>query len=235
MDSKFVDKDFEEFISCLKNTTLKGVFLEKNIIKFKRMHHVVYSILLLNKRLKTKNISKEFFDEILSDYIQIIPLLIRGYNKVSIYYLRDILENCLKYIYYYDHPIELSWLERKDKEKYFVEIGEFLKYINDHPTLERYQKELEISGKIKAKYFHLSKYVHSRNKNFMQLWKCLNSIEFDEQFLEMYISEYEEVTDIVLTLIILFNYEKFKKIDIAEQRVILGSINKTYKKYIQSI
>ncbi len=235
MDSKLVDKDFEEFISCLKNTALKSVFLEKNIIKFRRMHSIIYSVLLLNKRLKTKNRSNEFFDEILSDYIQIIPLLIKGYNKVSIYYLRDIIENCLKYIYYYDHPIEFSWLEQKDKEKYFVEISEFLKYINDHPILERHQKELELSGKIKDKYFHLSKYVHSRNKNFMQLWKCLNSIQFDEQFFETYISEYKEVSDMVLTLIILFNYDNFKKIDIGEQRIILDSITKNYKRYIQSL
>lgn len=234
MDPDFLKRDFSDFLKSLKNENVsKEIFSDKNVLQFKKMHSIIYSVLILNKRIRSKNNSNVFFDEILSDYIQIMPLLIKGYDKVCIYFLRDIIENCLKYIYYYDHPIEFSWLEIKDK--YYIQVNDLLKYIDIHPRLEKYKKEFELSGKMKDEYFDLSKYVHSRNRNYMHLWRCLDSIKFDNNFKTNYYERFIKVSNIVIVLIILFNIEKFKKIEIHEKRIILNSLNKTYKRYIQSI
>ncbi len=43
----------------------------------------------------------------------------KGYEKLAMILLRDILENTLKFIYYCDHPIEFILLEDKDKNYIF--------------------------------------------------------------------------------------------------------------------
>lgn len=232
--NKILNKDFEDFKSHLQNSGVpETVFDSESLVVFKHIHKVVYSFVLLNKRIQVRGVCKEFFDEIISDYIQIIPQIARGYNKISIYLLRDILENCLKYIYYHDHKIEYTWL--KETDKYYPSMGSLLENLSLHPKLKKHVEKLNLKNKIKHQYFDLSKFVHSRSCNYMQLSKYLKAIKFEKKSLEEYLQEFSIISDTVFMLIILFNLTKFSKLDIKEKRIILNSMSREYKKYITSL
>lgn len=233
IDIDDLKSDKEDFINYLKENSLnKRIFDDDIISKIGKMHSIIYSILLINKRLKTTKHSRVYLDEILSDYIDIVPLLVSGYNKITKCILRDIIENCLKYIYFYDHPIEFTWLDWK--EKYYLFIDDYLKYINDHPNFIPH-RDLELTSKIKTKYFELSKYIHSKNKTYMQLRKCLKSIKFDKKFIDEFLSDFITISDLIIMLLLLFTLDRFQKIHIKEKRIILDSLSRSHKRYIQSL
>lgn len=234
MEPQSLNKDFQDVLSHIKrDLNLVSSFTSEEMDIFKRIHSRTYAILLTQKKLKENRHGCIFIDEILSDAIQILPLLLRGYNKVATYLLRDILENCLKYVYYYDHKIELSWLE--SGEKYIFTIDEFIQYLERHPMTSNHVIRLKLKDKIKTLYSNLSKVIHSSSSKHMQLVKYLEAVKYDHACCQEYFSIFEKVTDIVVTIIILFNCERFNRLPVDERRLVLNAIGKEYKKYIQAL
>lgn len=234
MNPQSLNSDFQDVLSHIKrDSNLVFSFTDEEMDIFRRIHSRTYAILLTHKKLKKSRHGCIFLDEILSDAIQILPLLLRGYNKVATYLLRDILENCLKYVYYYDHKIELLWIE--SGEKYILTIDEFVQYLERHPLISNHFTPLKLKDKIKTLYSNLSKVIHSSSSKHMQLIKYLEEVKYDQLCCQEYFSSFEQVTDIVVTVIILFNCERFNRLPIDERRLVLNSIGRAYKKYIQTL
>lgn len=227
-------EDFREIVAFFKKThNILNPFEKGNVGSIKKIHETSYGFLVLKSKLKVKNHANIFLSEIQSDYLQLMPLILKGYEKLAMILLRDILENTLKYIYYYDHPIEYQLLEERNKNYIFFE--ELLRYVIEHPIIRPHVEKLIFTSRIKDKYSELSKYVHSKDINYMHLIKYLKQIKFSKQFSENFIIELIEIHSIIVSLLIIFLNNKFSLLSIPDKRFILNSILKKDKKYLISI
>jgi len=226
-DFKEVKKYFEE----TQNIIIP--FESGNINSIKKIHETAYGYLVLKSKLKINNHANIFLSEIQSDYLQLIPLVINGYEKLTMIVLRDILENTLKFIYYFHHPIEFILLEEKNKNYIFFE--ELIRYVCEHPNIKSHSDKLQLINRVKTKYSELSKYVHSKDSNYMHLIKYLKQIKFDKQFTVKFLAELKEIHSTIITLLILFLNEKYSSLSIPDRRFILNSISKADKKYLISL
>lgn len=112
-------EDFKEIKEYFDDIPIP--FAPENINIIKKVHETIYGYLIFKSKLKINNHANIFLAEIQSDYLQLIPLVLSGYEKLAMILLRDILENTLKFIYYFHHPIEFIQLEEKNKNYIFFE------------------------------------------------------------------------------------------------------------------
>ncbi|OFY68765.1 MAG: hypothetical protein A3G23_02945 [Bacteroidetes bacterium RIFCSPLOWO2_12_FULL_37_12] len=224
-------KEVHKYFSETQNIFIP--FEAENIGSIKKIHETTYAYLILKSKLNIKNNANIFLSEIQSDYLQLMPLLLKGYEKLVMILLRDILENTLKFIYYFHHPIEFSLLEEKSKNYIFFE--DLIKYVCEHPSIKSHTAELNLLNRIKPKYSELSKFVHSKDGNYMHFIKYLKQIKFNKEFSEKFLIEFKEIHSLTISLLILFLNEKYSSFSIPYKRFILNSILKTDKIYITSL
>lgn len=226
--------DFEEIKKYFEKThNISIPFENKNVSAVKKTHGTVYGYLILKSKLRVNNKANIFLSEMQSDYLQLMPLVLNGYEKLPMILLRDILENTLKFIYYYDHPVEFILLEDKNKNYIFVE--DLVRYVCEHPKIKHHSEELQLLSRSKTKYSELSKYIHSKDGNYMQLIKYLKQIKFSKIFCAKFLIEFKQIHSIITTLLILFLNEKYSLLSIPDRRFILNSVSKADKKYLTSL
>lgn len=226
--------DFKEIKKYFEEThNISIPFENENVNVIKKIHGIVYSCLILTAKLSTNNQSNIFLSEIQSDYLQMMSLVLKGYEKLAMILLRDILENTLKFIYYFDHPIEFTLLE--DKNNNYIWFEELNKYVSEHPDIKNHSQKLQLLSRVKTKYSELSKYIHSKDGNYMQLMKYLKQIKFNKIFCDKFLVEFKQIHSTIMTLLILFLYKKYSSLSIPHRRFIMNSISKTDKKYLVSL
>jgi len=226
--------DFKEIKKYFEEThNISIPFKSKNINTIKKTHETVYSYLIFKSKLKANNKANIFLSEMQSDYLQLMSLLLKGYDKLAMILLRDILENTLKFIYYFDHPIEFILLE--DKNKNYISFEDLIRYVCEHPELKHHSEKLQLLSRIKTKYSELSKYIHSKDCNYMQLIKYLKQIKFNKIICDKFLVEFKQIHSTIMTLLILFLYEKYSLLSIPDRRFILNSISKADKRYLASL
>jgi hypothetical protein len=226
--------DFKEIKKYFEEThNISIPFNNRNVNAIKKIHGTVYGYLILKSKLKINNQANIFLSEIHSDYLQSISLVLKGYEKLAMILLRDILENTLKFIYYYDHPIEFVLLE--DKNKNFIFIDDLVRYVCEHPEISHHSEKLQLLSRVKTNYAKLSKHIHSKDSNYMQLIKYLKQIKFSKTFCDKYLVEFKQIHSTIMILLILFLYKKYSLLSISDRRFILNSILKVDKKYLTSL
>lgn len=237
MPHNFLSSDFDD----LKNHLIKESLITKNwdtqkIKALEEIHKVVYSFSLwdYNTPKPTSDNQKIFLNEIRSDTIQSIPLVLMGYKKPTLLLLRSTLENSLKHIYFFDHPVEFTWLTSPSKEKYFVSMDSLYEYIKSHPSLDKVN-EVDLIPKFKTEYSEISKYIHSRHRAYMQLKKSLSGICFDEQFFIDYSKKLKTLGSDINFLFVLFHKSRFEKFDYTHRDLIMETMNKEYKRVFAGI
>jgi len=227
-------EDFKEIKKYFEYThNIFTPFNPENVSVIKKIHETIYGYLIFKSKLKINNHANIYLDEIQSDYLQLIPLVLRGYEKLAMILLRDILENTLKFIYYFHHPIEFIQLEGKNKNYIFFE--ELIRYVCEHPDIKAHAEKLQLLGNVKTKYSELSKYVHSKDGNYMHLVKYLQQIKFKRKFSQEFLTELKTIHSIVMTFLILFLHNKYSSISIPNRRFMLNTVSKYNKRYLTSL
>jgi len=214
MTNTFVSRDYKDFKLYLENhNILPKPWNEKLENNLKKMHKVVYSFALwdFSFRKVKKEHKKSFIREIRSESIQIIPLLLLGYVKPVKFLERGIIENSLKQIYFYDHPIEYEFL--RNKKKYFLKIKDLVEYAEEHPKLKGKIEKFDIPTKLYDRYHKLSQHVHSKVSIGMELKKSLARIRFDENYFISYGKEFYNCGENINLIFSIFHKSVFDKIE----------------------
>lgn len=235
MSVDFLKKDYED----LKNLFLKEGLINNNekrelLDKLRRIHRICFSLALWDHNLsKTPVHGRVFLKEIRSDVIQTMPLILRGFKKPSYMLLRGTIENCLKYVYFIDHPIEFGWLGKKSK--YFPIMDDLYNYMGSHPKLEKVLEKKDIVSIFKQKYRELSMLVHGRDIAHMQLVKSLSNIQRDDETIRNFESEITIIGNWVNLIIGQINMEKFNKFSQFSQDVILKGMDRATRRLFHGI
>lgn len=229
--SSILEKDSNQLIQLLE----KNKLLEKDDVGvIQKIHKVSYSLTLWGYIHKdSKNKSKYFLEEIRSDCVQAIPLILMGYKKSTSLLLRGVIENSLKYIYFYDHPIELY--HYFNDEKNYIPMEDLYKYVYNHPIyIDRIEK-FDFTNILRKMYREYSFVVHGKNMDSLQLYKSITEITFDKSFLLKCHGELKTLGSILNYMFALFYWEEFGTYKKEYKDIIFDNIEPKQKKILRGI
>jgi len=148
---------------------------------FKRAHKAVYGLCIWPDEFAHSPIHQRvFLEELRSDILQSIHMALIGFKKPVALLLRSAIEDLLRHVYYYDHPIEFERLERTPS--CYEKINDLWQYVKKHPRLEKLLDESNSIELLEDDYAVFSRFVHSSSTSHMNLTKSLSKIEFDQEF-----------------------------------------------------
>jgi hypothetical protein len=189
----------------------------------KRIHRATYSLILWRFRLrKLPEYSKVFVEEIASDALQILPQALMGYNKTTKLVTRGIVENCLRHIYFADHPVEFERMNRE--QKWFVTIADLFEYAKVHPVFINTEPKFDALGRLKNLYSDLSAGVHGSKVRDLEMRLALNKIKYDEAAVHAEMLLVERCAESVNFLLAAFNHEKMDRFPLEDRRIILRTM-----------
>ena len=223
--SENLKKDYEHF----KTEIQKGLRTTSKIsgtleVSFKKHHKSLYAITLLLMKLKENKTNENeyiFFQEIISDFLNISKLITLGFEIPSLVLLRRVIENFYNHIYYFDHKIEYLYLQRGKNE--YTPIDKLKLYFDSHPVFfDRADQTLkDYNQHLFNEYQDLCKVVHSKGSDSMNLSLTLKELrtEFDlDKF-------YKRLYQIELYLVyLLFKFHKTIKLTPVEKAILVSLV-----------
>lgn len=214
-------------LQAMKDYLIKDLKIEEGIVKnisaeLKESHQIVFSFLIWDHYFEgVQSNRKVFIAELRSDSVQSIPLSLLGYKKPVALLLRGILENLLRHIYYYDHPIEFTLLETG----HHVTVKDLLIYAKLHPKFAGNKRLIHALTEIDQLYSEISKQVHAQSLDHMQLTKALEELKFDNNFFNWYYKQLKYISALANLLLAVFHSE-YDTFDADFKRLIIRRIKK---------
>lgn len=215
----------------------RGIVSEPNLESCKKpfavIHRCVYTYALFEYCMRSKNCAANLLSEMKSDAFQVIPVCLMGYRKLSYLLLRALIENSLRYVYYYHHEIEYANLDRFPKQ--YTTIKELSKYIQQHPHLRGALKQYDFATELTDKYFELSRVVHGATIKNMQLARGLSTIVYNESLVSEIADQLAGITKLVVFLICRFHRDRFTKLRDDFRRVMISNMPSDTKRKFFSL
>lgn len=231
--SIFLEQDFKDVKHELKT---RFNYIPNNYQKklLKRLHKSIFCICNLEYELcKTEKERPDFLHELHSDFIQLLVLVPLGFKKAFSLFLRAGIENSLRHIYYKDHPIEFTLLNKSTENR--LAIKELFNYLKKHPFTFGTKNFEKIYTFIYDQYDKQSRVVHGTSKDYLQLNKTIKEIKISDKELTDIINDVEEIANYLMTLLILFHKKQFDKIHIDHKNLILSCLSNQNKRIIHGI
>jgi hypothetical protein len=231
----FAEVDFEDFKAFLldKNITSEQ-WLVDNLNELRKLHTITLSLIIWDHTFRSRSPHQKYFlKETRSDCIHSLFAVFTGCRKAANLLLRGVIENVLRHLYYFDHPIEFQLIGQNDE---YLQLKDLMQYIRKHPALYKTVEETAcVLDELEQTYKMASKFVHAQNLRFMQLSKALSEIAFDQRFFEWYVRKFGRVASHLNLLLILLHYEDFKAMNRDYKKVILKTMSKSNKKALSKL
>jgi hypothetical protein len=231
MTSIFASQNIQSDYICFEEELLKSSNVIVDIddtfkIHLKKYHKLVYALALFP--LKIKGIESEknkfvFLFEIQSDLLNVISLLILGFNFPSKMLFRRSLENFYNHIYYSDHAVEFTHLNLGRNE--YTPLNGLKDYFTNHPKFKNINDDnlKTFNEKIFENYVELNKIVHSKGIAFMGLSKNIQEIKFADDYIE-FIKSCNET--LICAIYLLYKFHKDIDFSMVENRLIVDCVPK---------
>ncbi len=225
-----VANDLAEVIGYLEKFVAIPVPLTPHMAQTaKRVHALTYSLILWRFRLSSLPASaKPFIEEIASDALQILPQVLMGYNKTVKLLARGILENAMRYVYFYDHPVEFAIMNTE--AKWYVGLDELFKYLKMHPDFKRTEPKFDAINRAQTVYDELSAGVHGRRVTDLETRVALEKISYESGAALVQIELIKRSCEASNFLLAIRNRVDMRKFSIEERRVVLHTLPKEARK-----
>jgi len=229
--ANFADTDFEDFkLFLLKKKMTSDEWLTGNLDKLRLFHTITLSFVIWDHCLRRKAPNQKYFmKETRSDCINSVFAVFTGCRKAANVLLRGMIENTLRHIYYFDHPIEFQMLMLDEEHMPFREL---LQYSRKHPALSKAIREAACLEDLEQTYKTSSKFVHAQSLKFMQLSRALEEVEFDQKFFDWYVKKLGNIASNLNLLLVLAHSEEFRGMSPDFKRTIMKTMRKKNKKLL---
>ena len=131
-------QDFEDLKNYISERNLVPATTMKTIeAKLRRVHRICFSIAVWESQFsRRKEHKKIFLREMRSDAIQSVSLILFGHRKSACLMVRGLVENALKHVFFFTHPVEYEWL--KSASGYHISMSELYGYVKKLPVFAPY-------------------------------------------------------------------------------------------------
>ena len=183
--------------------------------------------------------------QILSDgskrnaYVRALPeagylamvLALRSCQSACSVLLRQTIELSLRHIYFDTHPVEYSWVQKRDgyRDLDFVGVMEYLKKTDE---IELLQGSAQILATICDWYARLSRYTHLHNGSYMG-FPGINEAQ-TEVDLSLLRHASESLWPQLILLLCVFHADCFLKASAAEQKLVRDALGTPLKRALAS-
>jgi hypothetical protein len=174
-----VAKDFDDVLGFLvQKLGLPAKALPEMTDTARRIHASTYSLIMWKFRLgKMPDRGRIYIEEIASDALQILPQIMSGFSKTAKLLMRGIIENTLRHIYFYDHPVEFTRINKVGK--WHVTVSNMFEFLSAHPEFVLTEANFDALAKLSALYAELSAGIHGRSVSDLETRAALQSIVYD--------------------------------------------------------
>lgn len=182
MVKQFVQNDFKLVCARLEGMGVGQDLSTQNLNKLRKIHSVVYSFALWADRISDLFCAENeivFLVDLKSDLIQTLPLVLSGYKKATAILLRSSIENILKHIYFFDHPVEFA---RCKNSGFFLKMDELCDYLKNHPVVGDKMQRMKVLNVLTSRYSELSEIIHGKRALKRDITQSLKDIEFEQRF-----------------------------------------------------
>jgi hypothetical protein len=169
-----------------------------------------------------------FLQELASDAIHIVHVLLGGDARGARFYLRSILENFWRHHYFRDHPVEYRWLHTR--QKYYME----LKSLRDHCSwLECFLGTVKpLLDDLTRLYAELSSAVHSTSSRTLVLRSTLEDIRLTEEQSKAVTKEMHAVLKACLGLLLVSEQDIFFGLHTNTQELLLSVLSAKHRRWV---
>jgi hypothetical protein len=232
---KSIKNDFDDLLQyTISKGLIKKDVANKIIDELKRIHKIAFAVAIWDDAVSNlEDNQKSFIKSIRSDIVQSIPLVFAGHINATALSLRLCIENILKHIYYFDHPIEYQRLIIS--RNHFLTFKEFLDYLKFHPIIEKAVEDTDILCNFSNKYSELSELVHGTTLHKNSIAECLANIKFSMEYFEDYFRVINLIGKYVVFLLCILHYELYKTFPNPTRRTMMNILDKDLKRKFHDI
>ncbi|MGH6980804.1 MAG: hypothetical protein ACREFC_06320 [Stellaceae bacterium] len=219
-----VARDFDEVISFLKQKlALPGKPPATMMPVAQKIHEYTYSLILWKFALgKMPSRGRVYIEEIASDALQILPQILSGYSKTAKLLMRGIVENTLRHIYFFDHPVEFTRINKAGK--WHMTVSGMFDFMGTHPEFETTEKTFDALARLSSVYSELSTGIHGRSVKDLETRIALQSIAFDPAKAAEDAALLARMTVAANFLIAIFHHERVSNFSANDRRIILRTL-----------
>lgn len=201
-------------------------------------HKFAYIIsIFINEIQNDENHALPYLIQIKSDSINMINSIAMGNMRNNEIYKRSIIENLLRYIFYYHHEIE--HIKSQINESH-ITISDLFLYLNTHPIYKTKNKKNNIQIKnemknLRYQYSKISKRIHNSNIKQMNFIDNIQSITKEQYNIHDEIDEINRLFKSVLFILFLFENEKYIKIKFVKKSILTSTLTSEQKRIVHKI
>ncbi len=181
-------------------------------------HRFAFTVAFWNFYLPNTPISAlPYFRELKSDAIQLLDSVILGNVKSFHLFLRSCIENFLRYVFYFHHPIEHEILQNEPKK--YPSFEDLVKWTKSHPHVKTVQSSLVEAScdLLSSEYADLSQTIHATTLIRLQLVEALTSIHLPFSDVEKETARVELISRSIVFLLSCFHLDDYKALDAAQR------------------
>lgn len=191
----------------------------------KKIHACTYSLILWRFRLRVAPAcAMPFAEEIASDALQVLPQILMGYSKTAKLLIRGIIENTLRFIYFYDHPVEFRIMNAE--AKWYVGVDKLFDYMRTHPDFKQTEPRFDAINRAQSVYDELSAGVHGRRVIDLETRNALKQITYESVGAAQGAELIRKCCEASNFLLAIRNRAEMRAFSIEERRIILRTFPK---------
>jgi hypothetical protein len=219
-----VANDFTGVLAFFENTGIVPAAPSPELVAAaKRMHFATYSLILWRFRLQgLPEHGQVFIEEIASDALQIMPQALTGYGKTTKLLVRGVIENCLRHVYFKDHPIEFTRMNRESK--WYMSVDDLFAYLLTHPSFLTTERKYDAINRLRTLYDHLSAGVHGRRVQNLEMRIALDKIIFSQDVFEEHVGFVERCAEAANFVLAILHFDQARGFQQEDRRIILRTL-----------
>jgi len=221
-------KDFDAYWNAAEKERLADPAEQRPLIRSAHKYAVCFS-LLTRAMSRLAPHQRIFLQELTSDSIHLVHVLIGGDARGARFYLRSVIENFWRHHYFRDHLIEYGWLHTRDK--YYLEMKALREHCGWLDCLNGSIKPLV--GDLSRLYGQLSSSVHSTSSTTLVLREALEDIRLSEQQSQSISKDLLAVMKACLAICLYSENETYLALHVNSQDFLKSALSAREKRWLE--
>lgn len=213
-------KDFQGVVNHYKSFKIADSLFEKeNLILLNETHKLAFGIRVFSSKFENiPEYAEPYLSQLKSDTIQLISSVMMGNERGFKLFERSIIENLLRYVYYFHHEVEHNLLQMEpSRHKTFKELFEYMKR---HPFFKHNSAVTRSIEILQSKYSELSQAVHTGTVFEMSTIDGVVSLNKPISNVNEEIENLRTVSQNVVFILGCFHRKEYTSLSLDEKRVI---------------
>lgn len=225
--NKALKEDLAELLKSYDDAWRVGITNQTQLLSAYRACSAINKLACLARHTDAPH-RRDYLSELSADGVGVAHALLSGDLRGARFYLRSAIENLLRHLYYFDHPIEFEWTN-DEQERFYIEPSALREYA---ARLSVFRPSAECLSELSALYSSLSGHVHTGATAGMTLRQSLADMKVTDATLAAFLPDLQLMAKNAIALLFLFHYDRVNDIDARAKRWLIDQLDQKRKKLL---